>query len=68
MFSVPSVSLWCNPTPLPFGNAPGGTRTPSLRIRNPLLCPVELRARTANQRISILNHDLARVRFATVRG
>jgi hypothetical protein len=32
-----------NPTPI----APGGTRTPDRRIRNPLLCPTELRALTS---------------------
>ena len=30
-----------------FQGAPGGSRTPSLRIRSPLLCPVELQAQAS---------------------
>jgi hypothetical protein len=36
-----------------MGNAPGVTRTPDPRIRNPMLYPAELRALNTSQRIGL---------------
>ncbi len=38
-------------------SAPGGTRTPSLRIRNPLLYPIELRARLHVEQTHVILSD-----------
>ena len=45
------ASFWTDHHPHKTSSAPGGIRTPTLRIRNPALSPVELRAHSQRPRL-----------------
>ena len=45
------------------GSTPAGTRTRNLRIRNPLLCPIELRAPQGHCDYRIEHFEAKMVRY-----